>query len=104
VAELTRPFIALSHAVLSGSLLAQPSGQKVTSDPSLCCQVKRKPTRSLSPFGARFISGYIYNSSGKGYGDYVGLDKNAKLYQHSEVNHFSEFLSVYTGFMGPAGF
>jgi hypothetical protein len=33
-----------------------------------------------------------------------GLDKNAKLYQQSKVNHFSKFLGVYTGFMGPANF
>jgi hypothetical protein len=40
----------------------------------------------------------------EGLSDYVGLDKNAKLYQHSKVNHFSKFFSVYTEAMGTASF
>jgi hypothetical protein len=44
--ELVRRFIALSHAAFSGSLHVQPSGLKVTIEPSLCRQVKRKFTKS----------------------------------------------------------
>jgi hypothetical protein len=40
--ELVRRLIALSQASFSGSLDAQPSGLKVTVDPSMCRQVKRK--------------------------------------------------------------
>jgi hypothetical protein len=45
--ELVRRLIALSQASLSGSLDIQPSGLKVTVDPSICRQVKRKFTKAV---------------------------------------------------------
>lgn len=42
--ELVRWLIALSHTAFSGSLDVQPSGLKVTTEPSLCRQVKLKFT------------------------------------------------------------
>jgi uncharacterized protein YlxW (UPF0749 family) len=45
--ELVRRLIALSQASLSGSLDVQPSGLKVTVDPSMCRQVKRKFTKAV---------------------------------------------------------
>src|SRR5580692_3837185 len=45
--ELVRRLIALSQASFSGSLDFQPSGLKVTVDPSMCRQVKRKFTTAV---------------------------------------------------------
>jgi hypothetical protein len=45
--ELVRQLIALSQVSFSGSLDVHPSGLKVTVDPSMCRQVKRKFTKTV---------------------------------------------------------